>query len=258
MTPKGTRFDEQASDFDERAGVGPAAEAIARGIVEVAGQGVTLEVGPGTGEIGVHLAAAAPRYVGVDSSWPMLEVFARRRPAHAVLVLADAARPWPVRDRAVDVVFSSRAVHLLDIDHVAAEIRRVCRPGGSLLVGRVQRQPDGLRSRLRERRRALLAERGVEAAEGRDRTRRLLDALAAGGAVRIERCALARWTVVTSAAQLLDRWDAAATVGGRPIPSEVHAGVIGRLRAEAPAESFEETETYTVEGVRLPLPTETT
>ena len=258
MTPQGTRFDQQASDFDQRAGVGPAASAIARGIVDLTGAGVVLEIGPGTGEIGAHLAAAASRYVGVDASSAMLQVFAGRTPARALLLLADAARAWPVRDGAVDLVFSSRAVHLLDIDHVAVEVARVCRPRGHVLLGRVQRQPDGLRSRLRERRRALLAERGFEAAEGRDRSRRLLHALAAGGAAPIEQRTLARWTVTTSATRLFDQWDTAATVGGRPIPPEVNADVMGRLRAEAPTESFEEAETYTVEGVRLPLPTETT
>src|ERR1043165_8505472 len=114
MVPR-PRFEDQASDFDERAGVGDRAAAeIAAAVRALAGHGPIVEIGPGTGEIGADLAAGP--YVGLDSSRPMLDAFARRRPEHGLLVQADAAYLWPVRDRAAAAVFSSRAVHLLDPD----------------------------------------------------------------------------------------------------------------------------------------------
>jgi hypothetical protein len=134
----------------------------------------------------------------------------------------------------------------------------VGRPGARLLVGRVQRPRDGLRSLLRDRRRALLAERGIAAPEGRDRTRRLLETLAAAGAEPVPRTEVAAWTVTIAATGLLEQWEAAATVGGIEVPPDVHAEVMATLRAEAQAESFDETETYTVEGVRLPENSEAT
>jgi SAM-dependent methyltransferase len=248
-----TRFDAQAQDFDDRAGVGDEAAAIIAAAIRVlAGGGVLLEIGAGTGEIGAQLAAAAPGYVGLDASRPMLDAFARRLTGAPALVQADAARPWPVRAGMVDAVFSSRAAHLLEAHHVVAEVSRVCRPGAHVLIGRVERERDGLRNRLRERRRALLAAHGVRAGEGGRGTQRLLDALTAAGATPLGRRDVARWTVHTSAARVIDQWDAAATVGGRPVPPPVHAAVMRDLRDWASDESAADTETYTVDGVRLP------
>ena len=55
---------------------------MARAIVEQANAGaddLVLELGAGTGEIGVHLARLPVRYVGLDSSQAMLDVFRARQ-----------------------------------------------------------------------------------------------------------------------------------------------------------------------------------
>lgn len=257
-----TRFDTQAARFDARAGVGAAAPAIAAAVLSVpgpvAGGAVLLEIGAGTGEIGAELARALAstgsggRYVALDGSRPMLEAFSRRQPPGALLVEADAAHRWPVRSAAVDVVFASRAVHLLDLRHVVAELTRVCRPGGRFLVGRVRRAPDGLRSRLRDRRRELLAAHGVTAGEGADRSRKLLGELARLGAEPLPRTDAARWGLRTDPVAVLADWEATATVGGSAVPPAVHRAVMADLRAWAPPEPEDEVETYTLEGVRLP------
>jgi SAM-dependent methyltransferase len=264
MTAPRSRFDAQAPGFDERAGVGAAAPEIAAAALALAALGptaVVLEIGPGTGEIGCHLAAAAGRYVGLDSSRPMLHAFAARTGSHSpapLLAEADADRQWPVRTAVVDLVFSSRASHLLDVRHLAAELTRVCRPGGHLLLGRVARDRHGLRRRLRDRRRALLADRGIVSPEGGDRTRELLAELGAAGAAPVERRPVAGWTVHTSPDRVLAQWESSATVGGGPIPGGVHNEVTTELRAWAVRElgplerSVEEAETYILEGARLP------
>ena len=130
------RFDGQAAGFDGRAGLpANAATAVARAVLEIAApgpDGLLVELGAGTGEVGQRLVESI-RYVGLDRSGAMLELFS------AKLVSADDARVrlsrtdvngrWPVSDGSVDVVFASRVAHLLDTEHLLAELQRVCRPG---------------------------------------------------------------------------------------------------------------------------------
>ena len=257
MAPR-TRFDVQAAGFDRRTGVGPAAEAIAAAVVATAGvgsHGVLLELGPGTGEIGAPLAAALPgRYAALELSWPMLAEFAARGPTgRALLVQADAATRWPVGDGAVAAVFASRAAHLLDVAHAAAELGRVTGPGGTVLLGRVERDRDGLRHRLRARRRRLIEAHGVDPGEGRERGPSLLAALP--GATPVDARPVASWAVRTETAAVLASWQRTGTVGGTLLPPPVAAAVDEELRAWAAAElpeSAGETETYVLEGARLP------
>lgn len=258
MAPPRTRFDAQAAGFDRRTGVGTAAPAIADAVVGAAqleADAVLLELGPGTGEIGVHLAARAGRYAALELSQPMLDEFAARRPdrAKALLVRADATRSWPVPAGTVQAVFASRAAHLLDVAHAAAEITRVTAPGGTVLLGRVERERGGLRQRLRSRRRALIADHGVDPGEGRDRSAQLLTSLA--GATPVDAQAVASWTVHTDTSAVLQAWERTGTVGGHTLPPAVAAAVSRELRAWAAGElpqSAEETETYVLEGARLP------
>jgi SAM-dependent methyltransferase len=265
MGPPGAaaRFDAQAASFDSTRGVAAGvASAVAAAVVDVAGPAgalVVLEVGAGTGEIGLPLAALVDGYVGLDLSRPMLEVFGRRvgdgRPGGRALVQADADRGWPVRSRSTDVVFASRSAHLLGAAHVVAESRRVCRPGGCFVVGRVERA--GVRSDLRRRREALLRDRGLAPRSGVGRTRALLEGFVAGGARPIEKRAVATWTAETTAADVLAAWEATPTMGGVAVPAEVRAEVLADLRRWATeklgdldrVDTF--TEQYTLEGVRI-------
>src|SRR5258708_38773540 len=91
----------QGAEF--RRGVGLAegdCRAIAATVLALARTGPgdrVLEIGAGTGMIGRWFLEHPVRYVGLDLSRGMLEVF-RRRPgaARAGLVQADGARPWPL------------------------------------------------------------------------------------------------------------------------------------------------------------------
>ena len=66
---------------------------MAGAIVERAGaraDDLVVELGAGTGEIGVHLARLPIRYVGLDGSAAMLEVFrAKAADASPELIVAD-------------------------------------------------------------------------------------------------------------------------------------------------------------------------
>ena len=87
-------------------------------------------------------------------------------------------------DHAASVVFASRVIHLLQPDHVVRETMRVCRPGGMLMLGRVLRERDSIKERLRRQRQSLLVESGITPRQGEEGTRRVVErCLAAGGAV---------------------------------------------------------------------------
>lgn len=257
------RFDAQAATFDDTRGLPRhAARGVAAAVTHIAGPAddlAVLEVGAGTGEVGTELAAMTGRYVGVDVSRAMLDVFAAKLAAggarRPLLVVADADRGWPVRDRSVGAVFASRSAHLLEPAHVRDETLRVCVPGGCVLVGRVERS--GIKSRLRQQREAVLRERGLAPRSGAGRTRALLEALVATGAEAIQRRSVAAWTGETTAAGVLGRWESASTMGGLHVGEDVRAEVLAHLRRWATehlgdldrVETF--AEEYTLEGVRL-------
>lgn len=259
------RFDSQAREFDRRAGVGEeAGRVVARSVLTAASAGpgdVLLEIGVGTGEIGRYLARSV-RYIGMDTSRGMLDVFRARVSSgpgsrRVTLVQADAEHFWPVRDRSATVVLASRVVHLLDPAHVMTEVRRVCLDGGFFLVGRVQREPGSPKSRLRRRREELLRDRGFVPGSGWRQTQRLLDALTTPGALRLGSHEVARWPAHASAEAVLGSWKAMTTVGGVEVPAPIRSAVLVDLRTWAGRElgdldevvEFEER--YTLDGVRL-------
>ena len=263
-----TRFDDQAAGFDRRAGVpvevaAEVAGAVVVGAMSPGGGDVVFELGAGTGEVGRHLATLAGRYVGVDVSAPMLEVFGTKLGGDAsgdrstaLLVRADGDRHWPVRDHSVTVVFASRVAHLLARPHVVAEAMRVCRPGGRFVVGRIERS--GVKQVLRRQREAMLADRGVPGGRsGGRRTQALLEALAGAGGVPEGRRAVASWTVTTTAEDVLAGWEAMTTMGGATVGAQTRAEVLSDLRRWAEShlghlgEPQTSAETYVLEGVRL-------
>jgi ubiquinone/menaquinone biosynthesis C-methylase UbiE len=258
-------FDEQARSFDQRAGLpASACDSITKDLVQFAQLGpgdVLLEVGAGTGQIGHSLCGLALRYIGFDSSAAMLEIFARRcreSGRRAALIHADGNHRWPADDGNVKAVFSSRAIHLLPVHHVVAEVFRVASPdGASLILGRVQRQEQSLRARLRQEMRDLLRRLGFAASEGQKKEREILDACLRRGAAPLERRVAARWPVEQSAAQVLASWREKSSLAGLDVPADVKENVFsqlavwakdafGSLEAIHPAE-----EKYLLQGVRL-------
>ena len=100
-----------------------------------AGPAVIVDVGCGDGSALAVAAGQNPahRFAGIDWSGDAL----RRARALGLTVLRAgvAARSLPVADGAADVVIMSELIeHLVDPDGAVAEVRRVLRPGGSLLL----------------------------------------------------------------------------------------------------------------------------
>jgi hypothetical protein len=168
-----------------------------------------LEIGAGTGQIGLELSARHAPYVALDRSDAMLEKFRRRLPqsAGASLIVADANRPWPVTDGSVGAIFGSRVLHLLDSEHVVREVERVRRKEPTvLLAGRIQRDSSSVRQRLRRRMRELAAERGPLPREAGRRLEALFEACRRAGGHALPEREVAPFTVSTAPARVLEAW----------------------------------------------------
>lgn len=97
----------------------------------LARDGDVLEVGCGTGLLMRGLAGDARRLVGVDLSPGMLRP-ARER---GFEVLEGSADALPVADESFDLAFSFKVLaHVPRIERALAEMLRVVRPGGHLVV----------------------------------------------------------------------------------------------------------------------------
>lgn len=102
-------------------------------ILEALPAGDALDVACGTGRHTAYLHQLGHRVTGVDSSPGMLEV-ARGKLPDTELHLADL-HALPVADESVDLVVCGLALtHTPDLRPVFAELTRVLRPGGHLVV----------------------------------------------------------------------------------------------------------------------------
>jgi ubiquinone/menaquinone biosynthesis C-methylase UbiE len=261
-----SRFDREAATYDARAGIPVEHHAdIVRALAKLSGiqaGDVLLELGAGTGQLGACFPALGVHYLGLDASAPMLAVFQRRGPAAESsirLIHADADVDWPVQSASVRAVFSSRAVHLFDLEHVVTEVSRVTLgPGATFTLGRVQREEGSIRSVLRREMRAMLAARGFVPRDGERGQRRVLEAFCARGAVPLGRVAAAAWPDHRSAMNVLDAWRAKPGLGGCEPPAEAKAAILGDLQDWAAARFGSlhapdaAQESYILEGVRLP------
>ncbi|HEY3567202.1 MAG TPA: class I SAM-dependent methyltransferase [Thermoanaerobaculia bacterium] len=255
-----TPFDGQAPEFDRRVGLPEedcrAIVAAVLAMAEVRPGGRVIEIGAGTGMIGRWFLGAPVRYVGLDLSRGMLEVF-RRRPGaeRAGLAQADASQPWPLPAGAARAIFSSRAIHLLPLKTVVDEVVRVGAAGGTLVLGWVERHPESVKTRMSRRMQQLVRERGFTARTSGGGV--LFDALRRHGARELPRRAVVRWPVRHSPREALARWRGKVGLGGVVLPPGAQDEVLDELEAWA-VQVFgdldarqESEEAYVLEGMRL-------
>ncbi len=102
---------------------------------DVAGLAVA-DIGCGTGRHALRFAAAGARVTAVDFSDAMLERARAKPGAEAVrFVRHDLAEPLPLTDAAFDRVFCCLVLdHIAQLDPFFAELRRICRPGGWVII----------------------------------------------------------------------------------------------------------------------------
>jgi hypothetical protein len=158
---------------------------------------------------------------------------------------------------AARAIFGSRALHLLEHEHVADEAFRVGqRSGATLIIGRVERSPDCLRARLAREMRDRLRHLGFAPRSERN-NRRLIETCVERGAVALEPITVATWAAATSVQQSLDAWRSLSGLGGIDVPSGIRdivlrdltewaTGVFGELERTVESE-----EAYVLRAVRL-------
>lgn len=259
-------FDGQAREFDESAGLAPdVGRGVAEAIVELSGAAVDdliLDIGAGTGAIGSHFAGSSYRYIGLELSPDMLAMFHQKvdpLPGNILLAEIDCDRTWPVDARTVTVVFASRVVHHLNLRHFVEETERVCRPGGSLMLGRVTRDPESLPSRLQRKKRALLSEQGRSKESGEQAVRKVLEMCCERGATPLPPKSVARWTRSATPRELLNAWEGkpqlTSSAGGNSMSAEQRVATVNALRDWTQAEFgdldrvHEFTQDYVLQGV---------
>ena len=230
-------YDRQAARYDDRAGMPEdCARAIASSIGALADLGPDsslLEVGAGTGLLAIHLLTQPLRYIGFDSSAAMLDIFRTRIGSgglHADLVVADANRSWPAADRSIDLVFSSRALHHVAIDHAVDEISRVLRPGGWLVVGKVRRPEESMKSVMRRRMRRALAQHGVEGRSHDRTTEAVFAELERRGGQRVAAVVAAQWTVRHRPIDSIASWQEKDGLAGDDIDPAIKSAVLDDVR----------------------------
>lgn len=165
-------FDRAAPIYDATRGFPPGVGAqVATGLATLAGltgHQRVLEIGVGTGRIALPLSPYARLYVGVDISWPMLEVLSEKlktsergqRGGPVGVVRADITN-LPLADRQFDLVVGVHILHLVPGWLTAlAEVRRVLRPDGVLLLAH-HKDEDHEPRQIVNHFRALLAKAGA-------------------------------------------------------------------------------------------------
>ena len=233
-------FDDQAGGFDNRVGLPPSVpERIAGVLIElagVAGPASWIELGAGTGEIGVQISGRVAGYVGFDRSFPMLAAFRRRGATRAVQ--ADGNATWPFPDGSVDAVFGFRSLHHIRSGHLADEVERVTRGRKAILVaGGIRRDESGVKESMRRRMRQLLKERGLRGREGGRGKADWKPELEARGWRLSEAREVATWEMVPTPRQCLESWSGKAGLAGLELAEDVKAQVLRELEGWA-AERF--------------------
>jgi SAM-dependent methyltransferase len=190
-----------------------------------------LDLGAGTGRIGIPFVAARDDYVGVDLSFGMLCEFNRRAvdSAHAPrLVQADGER-LPFADASFDAIMLIQVFGgMRGWRRLLVETRRVLRGAGVLVLGRAVAPPDGLDARMKARLALLLGEIGAPA----DRTNTRQDAQGwLDQEARGTRLVASTWTARRTPRGFIERHRTGARFSALPAPVKEEA--LRRLAAWA-------------------------
>jgi ubiquinone/menaquinone biosynthesis C-methylase UbiE len=104
---------------------------------ELAGRGRVVEIGVGTGRIGLDLVRAGVPLVGLDLSLPMLQRLVENAGDVVLPVVRGDATTLPFPDGVAGAAVASHVFHLVpEYPAALAELARVVRPGGPVLVSR--------------------------------------------------------------------------------------------------------------------------
>jgi ubiquinone/menaquinone biosynthesis C-methylase UbiE len=137
IVPTSTGYDQWAAIYDHDANPLPALEEPLVGelLGDVRGLEI-LDLGCGTGRHSIRMAAAGAHVTAVDFSAGMLEQ-AREKAGEGNIgfQVHDLSQPLPFAEKTFDRVLCALVVdHIEDLDRLFAEMHRVCRPTGNVVV----------------------------------------------------------------------------------------------------------------------------
>jgi hypothetical protein len=176
------------------------------------------------------------------------------------IIRADANLGWPVMSGAARAIFSSRAIHLLDHEHVASEVTRVAEGfgGATLIIGRVEREQESTRALMAREMNERLRRHGIEGRGGAGQKRKLFDALQRRGAQRLEPVVVARWTVSACPRGSINSWRSLSSLGGVRVADALRDQILTELedwandRFGGLDQELESEETYVLTPLRIP------
>jgi SAM-dependent methyltransferase len=223
---------------------------------------LVLEIGAGTGQIGYGFRATALQYVGLDLSAEMLDQFRQRLEGEPLermrLVHTDGNQPWPVADGSTHAIFSSRAIHLMDLNHAADEVFRIAQPAGAvLLLGKVKRAKDSVKDLIKEAMQERLGETGFKGRRGERGQRQMLDLCCQRGATAIDPVQVGKWSVSSTPRQSIESWQEKEGLAGINPPEQVKQEILADLLDWAKAtfgdldRQIESQESYMIQGVKI-------
>ncbi|MEC4814249.1 MAG: methyltransferase domain-containing protein [Scytonema sp. PMC 1069.18] len=258
-------FDCQADTYDQRVGLTEIVCCeIVRAVLAIAlvqPGDLLVEVGAGTGTIGKWFVQSPVRYVGFDVSQAMLEMFRMRLDSEGdnwKLVQADGNQQWPMTDSTARVIFSSRAIHLLELEHVVDESFRIaCSEGAALLLGRVERQKQSVKALMQQQMQHRLQQLGFQGRKGEQKQRQLIELCCQRGAKVIDPVVVSRWKVASTPRESLNSWQQKEGLAGIHLPSDIQQEILNDLQIWAEAnfggldQQVESEEAYVLQGVYL-------
>ena len=247
-------FDAVAADFDRFRALPEGSPALIREAVLTALGALSrpriLDLGAGTGRVGLAFAMAGDDYWAVDSSRAMLGQFVARYAERPGLRLVQAdGRALPFARSTFDAVLLVQILSgLPGWRRILAEGVRVLRPGGSVILGKSVGPPDGLDARMRERLSALQDADGLESRR-RGAGREESVAALASTFGNHSRVTAARWEARRSPREFLERHRTGARFA--TLPPATRDDLLIRLAAWAISEfgglEFECVEPYRFE-----------
>ena len=130
--------------------IGPRTRSMVRErVAKEPGLGHLAEFGCGTGFYTEALARKADQVVATDLSPGMLALAKQRITAANVTFQAEDCQKTSLPDAAFDTAFVGLVLHFTEPDRTLAEMRRILKPGGTLIVANVDPLALGVLARVR-------------------------------------------------------------------------------------------------------------
>ena len=127
---------------------GPTRTAVRERLAREGRLGRTVELGCGTGFFTGVLAEKAESVLATDLSPGMLDLARRDAPVNVTFQVEDCQRT-SLPDASYDTAFVSLVLHFTDPARVIAEMHRILRPGGTLIIANLDPQALGGFDRVR-------------------------------------------------------------------------------------------------------------